>query len=207
MTVSTDHQVIVAGEYDDMYRTIRSPHYWDPEPSVVEMARLLRPRSHVLDVAGGAGRHSLYLAERDYQLTAVDFSPVGVAKIMELAGLIGRQGQIEAMCSNIRDGLPEGPFDGMVFSLMFQYLTRDEAIELMRWGRCHTTPCGLHALTFYLDDGLPQAAEFEGSFVPVDSNEVVDLYLASGWTMQACESHYIGFGAPAFSAVMQRPVA
>jgi SAM-dependent methyltransferase len=54
---------------------------WSPDPSrfVVELVEDLEPGT-ALDLAAGEGRHALWLAERGWTVTAVDFSEVGIAR-------------------------------------------------------------------------------------------------------------------------------
>ncbi|MFL6100177.1 MAG: class I SAM-dependent methyltransferase [Actinomycetales bacterium] len=70
-------------------------HYWDdryaeaggdkhehaisdgPDPTVVEVVSALAP-GRALDVAAGRGRHALWLAAQGWQVTAVDWSHVGL---------------------------------------------------------------------------------------------------------------------------------
>ncbi len=59
---------------------------WRAEPNrflVEEVARVKPGRA--LDLACGEGRNALWLAERGWQVTGVDFSPVGLAKARRLA--------------------------------------------------------------------------------------------------------------------------
>lgn len=59
---------------------------WHAEPNrflVEEVARMKPGRA--LDLACGEGRDALWLAERGWQVTGVDFSPVGLAKARRLA--------------------------------------------------------------------------------------------------------------------------
>jgi SAM-dependent methyltransferase len=70
--------------WDDRYRT--DELIWRAEPNrflVEEVAGLVPGRA--LDLACGEGRNALWLAERGWQVTAVDFSAVGLAKAQRLA--------------------------------------------------------------------------------------------------------------------------
>lgn len=59
-----------------------------PHPLVVEFAAKFKPGGvpkRVLDVACGVGRHALYLAERGWQVTAVDSSKVAIEILSQSA--------------------------------------------------------------------------------------------------------------------------
>ena len=60
---------------------------WSAEPNrwVEEVAGDL-PAGRALDLAAGEGRNALWLAERGWRVTAVDFSAVGLERARSLAG-------------------------------------------------------------------------------------------------------------------------
>ena len=63
---------------------------WSAEPNrfVAEEAAGLAP-GRALDLACGEGRNALWLADRGWRVTGVDFSPVAIAKAREAAALRG----------------------------------------------------------------------------------------------------------------------
>ncbi len=67
---------------------------WTAEPNrfLVAEARELSP-GRALDVACGEGRNAVWLAERGWRVTGVDFSEVALAKAQELAIARGVQAQ------------------------------------------------------------------------------------------------------------------
>jgi len=73
-----------AGDWDERYAGREL--VWTDAPNVflVECAEHLAP-GRSLDLAGGEGRSSVWLAERGWDATCVDFSRVGLAKAVELA--------------------------------------------------------------------------------------------------------------------------
>ncbi len=50
---------------------------WEPTPLVIKAAQSLKP-GRALDLACGAGRNALWLAERGWNVTAVDGSPTAI---------------------------------------------------------------------------------------------------------------------------------
>ena len=71
-------------QWDERYRV--DELIWKAEPNrfLVEEVALLAP-GRALDLACGEGRNALWLAERGWQVTAVDFSAVGLEKARRLA--------------------------------------------------------------------------------------------------------------------------
>ena len=71
-------------QWDERYRV--DELIWKAEPNrfLVEEAAGLAP-GRALDLACGEGRTALWLAERGWQVTAVDFSSVGLEKARRLA--------------------------------------------------------------------------------------------------------------------------
>lgn len=70
-----------AADWDERYASVE--RVWSAEPNrwVEEVAGGLRP-GRALDVACGEGRNAVWLAERGWTVTAVDFSAVALAKGM-----------------------------------------------------------------------------------------------------------------------------
>jgi SAM-dependent methyltransferase len=68
-----------AAAWDDRYAS--EPLVWSSEPNALfaELTAALPP-GRALDVAAGEGRNALWLAERGWDVTAVDFSRVAIAK-------------------------------------------------------------------------------------------------------------------------------
>ena len=66
-----------AEHWDERYAT--RPWLRKPSSTVVDAVQGLAP-GRALDLAGGTGRHALWLARRGWEVTSVDFSAVGSAQ-------------------------------------------------------------------------------------------------------------------------------
>jgi SAM-dependent methyltransferase len=79
---------------------------WTAEPNRFVVAELqdLAP-ARALDVAAGEGRNAVWLASRGWQVTAVDFSAVGLEKGRRLAEHAGVT--VDWVCADVRDYEPE----------------------------------------------------------------------------------------------------
>lgn len=87
----------------------------------VELAPLLPSSGRALDVAGGAGRHAIWLAQRGWATTMVDTSGVAI----EIAAERSRAAEvdIDLVHSDLTtDSLPPGTWD---LVLIVHYLQRD----------------------------------------------------------------------------------
>ena len=84
---------------------------WSAEPNrflVAEVAGLAPGRA--LDVACGEGRNAVWLARQGWDVVAVDFSPVAIAKARGLAAHHGVE--VSWIVADVAAGdLPAGPFD------------------------------------------------------------------------------------------------
>jgi len=87
----------------------------DPSAFVsVELAPLLQTPGTAIDVAGGRGRHSRWLADRGWDVTLADFSPVALDGIGD--------DRITTVRADLETDLfPEGPWD---LILVVHYLDR-----------------------------------------------------------------------------------
>jgi len=115
--------------WDNRYRERSAPV--DPAAFVtVELAPLLGSPGRALDLAGGAGRHGVWLATRGWDTTMIDTSEVAVALAAERAAEAGVD--LRLVHSDLTaDALPNGPWD---LVLIVHYLQRDlfsPAIDLL----------------------------------------------------------------------------
>lgn len=98
----------------------------DPSPFLLEVADMLPEEGRALDVAGGTGRHALWLAERGLDATLVDVSDVGLETARREAGRRGVT--LTTLRLDLRaDRVPVGPWDVI---LVFHYLHRPLLPEL-----------------------------------------------------------------------------
>jgi SAM-dependent methyltransferase len=93
-----------AAAWDDRYAA--SELVWSSGPNqFVEQALTDLPPGRGLDLACGEGRNARWLAERGWQITAVDFSPVAIEKGRRLAEQLpdGRADRIDWQVGDVLD--------------------------------------------------------------------------------------------------------
>ena len=107
---------------------------WSTRPNQFVAAELADlPPGRALDLAAGEGRNSVWLAERGWLVTAVDFSRVGLDKGRKLAAARGvDEARIEWIVADLRDYEPDqGAFD-LVLIAYFQVGAELRAAVLAR---------------------------------------------------------------------------
>lgn len=89
----------------------RAGEYGEGDPAWVgEFSDDLPKAGRALDIAAGAGRVSVWLARREFEVTAIDISPVGLALAREAAADEGVS--VRTQVTDLeREPFPEGPFD------------------------------------------------------------------------------------------------
>jgi tellurite methyltransferase len=98
----------------------QSPH---PEPLLLEVCSTL-PAGRALDLAGGAGRHAIWLAQRGWDVTLSDISDEGLAIAAQRASAAGVPLAIrrESAVETLAWASASEPFD---LILVFWHLLRD----------------------------------------------------------------------------------
>jgi SAM-dependent methyltransferase len=105
---------------------------------VEELSGLAAGRA--LDLGTGEGRNAIWLAERGWQVTAVDFSAVGLAKAAELAASRGVTG-IRWVEADLREYQP-GPAAYDLVLLAYVHLPPDESGTLLQRAASALAPGG-----------------------------------------------------------------
>ena len=101
--------------WDQRYST--SDYIWNAGPNefVAEHLAAFRPGT-AIDLAAGEGRNAVWLAERGWEATAVDFSPVGLQKAERLAA--DRGVAIDVQVGDVTTWEPAGPVDLVVIAYL-----------------------------------------------------------------------------------------
>jgi SAM-dependent methyltransferase len=113
---------------------------WSAEANrfVVEETGHLPP-GRALDLATGEGRNAVWLAERGWQVTAVDFSRVGLAKAEQLAGRRGVKVRwVQADLATWEP--PSGAFDLVLVAYL--HVPRDVLEMVLRRSVASVAPAG-----------------------------------------------------------------
>lgn len=89
----------------------------NPSAVLLDLAALLPQGGRALDLAGGAGRHAVWLAERGLDVAIADISPAGLQLAAERAARAGVA--LRLLATDLEEaGCPAGPWD-LVVSVCF----------------------------------------------------------------------------------------
>ena len=167
--------------WDERY--LRGEHTTqEPSPLLIKAIRDIQP-GRVLDIACGVGRHALYLAERGWQVTAVDSSRVGIEILRQRARsarihACGAQAsclhQIDAQVVDLEKD--EFQIEPAAYDQIcnFYYLQRD----LFPAIRASVKPRGTFVAAIHLNDGNPNAKPHNPAFL-LEPGELKTLF--SDW--------------------------
>ena len=111
--------------------------------------RYIMPGDTVLDIGGGPGRYSLYLAEKGCRVTLFDLSPENVKHAKERADEQGKE--IGAICGDVRDidALVQGQFDSvLLMGPMYHLLQERDRINAVQASLRMLRPGGLLFVAF-----------------------------------------------------------
>ncbi|MDP5183050.1 class I SAM-dependent methyltransferase [Blastococcus sp. BMG 814] len=146
--------------YDELYRS--APAVWSGRPNrqlVVEAADL--PPSRALDAGSGEGGDALWLAERGWRVTAVDFSPVALQRGAAAARARGLADRVEWVHADLEEWTPSaGGFD-LVTAHYLHARSAGERAELFRRLAAAVAPGGTLLVVGHLLDAA--AAHHHGA--------------------------------------------
>lgn len=113
---------------------------WTAEPNrflVAETSSLAPGRA--LDLGAGEGRNAVWLAQHGWQVTAVDFSDVGLAKAARLAA--AADVEVVTVCADVADYTPDpGGFD--LVAVLYLHLPADLRADVHRRAVAGVAPGG-----------------------------------------------------------------
>jgi len=107
---------------------------WTTRPNQFVAAELADlPSGRALDLAAGEGRNTVWLAERGWRVTAVDFSRVGLEKGRKLSAARGvDEAQVKWIVADLRDYEPERDFYDLALIAYLQVSPEVRATVLAR---------------------------------------------------------------------------
>ncbi len=110
-------------EFDTFYDRAELSFGEEPTGEIRQFVESSERRGKALDLGAGDGRNALYLARAGYDVTAVDSSCVGLAKLEWFARQDGLTTSIQTICSDAREAVyTESTYDLIVAVTLFDHL-------------------------------------------------------------------------------------
>jgi SAM-dependent methyltransferase len=110
-------------DWDRRYAEVES--LWSAKPNRVLVGEVgSLPPGRALDLACGEGRNAIWLAERGWNVIAVDFSPVAIEKARASAERAGVQ--VDFVCADLLEYEPEEPAAHDLVVVLFLQLPANE---------------------------------------------------------------------------------
>lgn len=100
--------------WNEYYQSNEEPWTIPDEALVAEVEDMTPGRA--LDLGAGEGGDSIWLAERGWDVTAVDYAPAAIATLEEIAR--GRGLRIEGVVANILEYRPQSSYDLVIMCYM-----------------------------------------------------------------------------------------
>ncbi len=139
-----------ATEYEKRYQGDK--YYWGIKPNrlcyeILQRMPPVRPL-RVLDIGCGEGKDAVFLARNGYSVSAFDIADAGLEKARCLAALHGVNADF--FRADLLDFHPDGMYDVIFSSGVFQYLPPQKRSELIAHLKAHTAPHGLHVINVFV---------------------------------------------------------
>lgn len=110
-----------ATDWDDRYRA--TDRLWSAEPNTFVEGRLADHEPGVgLDLASGEGRNAIWLAERGWEMTAVDFSSVAIDRGLE------HSAEVEFVVADVLTWQPDRSYDLVLIAYLHLVLADFEPL-------------------------------------------------------------------------------
>ena len=129
------------GHYKDIWRHIFPEKTTNAEVDFIAEEANLNPGQHVLDIMCGYGRHTLELAGRKINVTAVDNLPDYIDEIKEKTATKGLP--VESICADVLEMQIDQEFDAVIcMGNSLQFFNEDDSIRILSKISAHLKPGG-----------------------------------------------------------------
>ncbi len=182
----TDHRAAGSGgpapvnewiaRWDERYARGEELHRFEPSPLLVEAVTGVAP-GRALDLACGAGRNALFLADRGWRVEAVDGSAVALGLLSEKVRERGLQTRVRALAADLESRPRDFELAPAAYDLICDFYFLDRA--LLEDVRVAVRPGGLLVASIHLADPVaPREGNVDFLVRPGELRETVRCW---GW--------------------------
>jgi tellurite methyltransferase len=164
--------------FDRWYQS--EEHVWGFEPSagVQEALPFLVP-GRLLDLGSGDGRNALFLAGKDFEVTAVDVAPTAIANLTRYAARAGLAGMLHGVAADIETFSIDGPYENIISTFTLHFLPRESFAPILQRIMESTRQGGVNVIEDFTQDGPMYRPDLPGHWA--ESGELRRLYERQGW--------------------------
>jgi 2-polyprenyl-3-methyl-5-hydroxy-6-metoxy-1,4-benzoquinol methylase len=146
-------------EWDDRYDVEHYRYGTEPNDFIEDsVPQYLESGASILCLGAGEGRNAVWLASTGYQVTALDYSEVGLEKLQRLAS--DRGTTVQTILQSVTDFEPDEAFDGVVMT--FLHLPPDDREAAHRTAQSALKPGGY----IFLEAFTPEQLNYESGGPP-----------------------------------------
>jgi tellurite methyltransferase len=173
---------VVAPFWESSYSEPSQQTFGPPAEGVLRLTTRMSPGAVVLDLGCGDGRNALALAERGFDVEALDISEAGVAKLEALAAERGLS--LEARVEDVTSFRFPRAYDLIVAHGVLHLLAREQWEAVLDRMKRSTAPGGWNVVVVFTDrlpPPLDLAPHVKGAF---REGELAERYRGRGWTVE-----------------------
>ena len=165
-------------DHEVLYQT--QNHVWGTKPSeaIADNVDYLADGS-VLDLGAGDGRNTLYLAERGFEVTAVDIAPTAIIKLNKFAKERDIAGKVEGIVADVATYVSKRQYNNVISTFTLHFLDAAAFPAVFERTLAATLPGGINIIEDFTSNGPLYRADSTGYWFR--SGELKDLYAAHGW--------------------------
>ena len=139
--------------WETTYQDHAGNTFGKPSAEIVALAGALPAGAAVLDLGCGEGRNALFLAQRGFDVTAVDISEHGIVKLRSLASAGGWK--IRAEVADMREYRFDREFDLAISHGCLHLIRRPEWQQVLQRIQKHTRVDGHNVIAVFTDRIAP----------------------------------------------------
>lgn len=179
--------------YAKLYSSSPEHSYGAPGKMVEQIPSLLASGS-ILDLGAGDGRHSIFLAEKGFNVRATDISEAALSKLQRIAREKGVS--VTTELADLATWQMSANYDVVIAVQIFQHLQTSDALRLLEEVKHHTSPGGINLISLFTANGdrydMDRKLDPE-AFYPADN--WLKVYYAD-WTVIDHVSHRSELNGP-----------
>jgi len=138
-------------DYDSRYS--KKGFYWGLKPHnlIVDSIQYLPKNATVLDLGCGEGRDSFFLVKNNFNVTAIDFSEVGIKKLNEFAKK--EKLKIKTDVSDVKSYLQDCEKFEAIFAMnVLQFIDQKNIFKTIQQIQSKTKPKGFNVIASFVAD-------------------------------------------------------